>query len=144
MCYTASVLVPCGFLLTFDVLRGELVRFHLGLCVANVGLVVLVRVLVGMLCPNVGPPSEVAQGPHLALSLGYAPSEMVSLVGGANLVEIYVSFLCDAVYLSPNFVGGIVGVGFRRAWVRSAAVRVVASYEESLGKDSDSTKNCIV
>ena len=49
---------------------------------AHIGVVVLVRVLVGMLCNHVGPPLEVARGPHLALSLGYAPSEVVSLVGG--------------------------------------------------------------
>ena len=82
MCYNGAVLVPCGFLLPFDVLRGELVWFHLGLCVAHVGVVVLVCVLVGMLCTHVGPSSEVAQGPRLALSLGYAPLEVVSLVGG--------------------------------------------------------------
>ena len=73
MCYTGDVLVPCGFLLHFDMLRGALVWCHLGLCVAHIGVVVLVRVLVGILCPHVGPPSEVEQGPRLALSLGYAP-----------------------------------------------------------------------
>ena len=82
MCYTGAVLLPLGFLLTFDVLWGPLVRFHLGLGVAHVGVVVLVCVLVGMLCPHVGPPSEVSQGPRLPLSLEYAPSEVVSLVGG--------------------------------------------------------------
>ena len=49
-------LVPCGFLLRFDVLQGALVWFHLGLCVAHVGVVVLVSVLVRMLCPHVVPP----------------------------------------------------------------------------------------
>ena len=31
--YTGTVLLPCGFLLPFDVLRGALVQCHLGLCV---------------------------------------------------------------------------------------------------------------
>ena len=82
MCYKGAVLVPCGFLLPFDVLRGGLVRCHLGLFLAHVRVVVLVRVLVGILCTHVGPPSEVAQGTHMVLYLGYAPLEVVSLVGG--------------------------------------------------------------
>ena len=49
---------------------------------SHVGVVILVRVLVDFFCPNVGPPLEVAQEMRLALSLGYAPSEAVSLVGG--------------------------------------------------------------
>ena len=81
MCYTGAVLVPWGFMLPFDVLRGELVWCHMGLCVEHVGVVVLVRVLVEMLLPHLGPTSEVLQGPRLAFSLGYAPSEVVSLVG---------------------------------------------------------------
>ena len=56
MCYTGAVLVLCGFLVPFDVLCGALVQCHMGLCVAHVGVVVLVRVMVGMLCPHVGPP----------------------------------------------------------------------------------------
>ena len=76
---TVLFLVPCGFLLPFDVLRGESVRCHLVLCLAHVGVVVLVRVLVGILCPHVGPPSEVVQGTHAVLSLGYAPLDEVSI-----------------------------------------------------------------
>ena len=81
MCYTGAVLVTWGFLLPFDVLRGELIRCHLGLYVAHVGVVVLVHVLVGMLCLHVGPPLEVYQGPRMVLYLGYAPLEVVSPVG---------------------------------------------------------------
>ena len=57
----------------------------------HVGVFVWVRVLVGMLCPHVGPPSEVAQSPHVEFSLGYAPSEVVSLVGEC-LVEDFCKF----------------------------------------------------
>ena len=113
----------------------------MGLCVAHVGVVVLVRVLVGMICPHVGPPSEVAQGPRLAFSLGYAPSEVVSLVGGAALLNIYASCLRDALCVSPNVVSGIVGFRLRREWVRSAAACVTASFKYSLGKVSVSGKN---
>ena len=60
MCYTGDLVVPWGFTLTFDVLRGALVWCHMVLCGAHVDLVVLVRVLVGMICTLVGPPSEVA------------------------------------------------------------------------------------
>ena len=74
-------MVPWGFTLPFDVLWGALVRCNLGLCGAHVEVVVLVRVLVGMLCTFVGPPSEVAQGPRVSLFMGYAPPEVVSLGG---------------------------------------------------------------
>ena len=103
---------------------------------ALVGVVVLVRVLVEMLCPNVGPPSEVAQGKRLVLSLGNALSESVSLVGGAALVKISVSCLSAAVCFPPNVVSGLVGVGLIRVCVRSAAAYVDASCGNSLGKVS--------
>ena len=82
MYYTGVVFVPCRFLMPFDMPWGALVLFHLGLCVAHIGVVVLVSFLVGILCTHVGPPSEVAQGTHMVLYLGYAPLEVVSLVGG--------------------------------------------------------------
>ena len=82
MCYTGAVLVTWGFLLPFDVLRGELIRCHLGLYVAHIEVVLLLRVLIWMLCPYVVPPLEVLHEPLMELSLGYAPSEMVSRVGG--------------------------------------------------------------
>ena len=88
MFYTGAILVSWGFPLPFDVLRGELAQYHMGFYGAHVGLVVLVRVLVGMICPLVVPPSEMAQGPRLELYLGYAPSEMVSL-GGEGLGEYF-------------------------------------------------------
>ena len=141
MCYTGAVLVPCGFLLPFDVLWGTLVRFHLVLCVSHFGVVVLVRVLVGMLFPHVGPPLEVPQGLSLALSIGYAPLEVVSLLGGAALVNISEIFLGTSVCLSPNVVSGLVGVELRRAWVRSVAAYVAASCEGSIGKVNVSGKN---
>ena len=49
---------------------------------AHVGVIILVRVLVGMLCNHVGPPSDVAQGKRLVLYLGHSSLEAVSLVGG--------------------------------------------------------------
>ena len=76
MCYTGTLVVPWGFPLTFDVLQGALVWCHLGLCGAHIEVVVLVRVLVVMLCPIVGPPSEVAQGPRMELPMGYSPLEL--------------------------------------------------------------------
>ena len=112
---------------------------------AHVGSVVLVSILVGMLCPHVGPPSEVAQGPYLALSLGYAPLEVMSkLGGGAALVNICESLLSAAVLLSPNTVIGIVRVGMRRAWVRSSAACVVESCGYILGKVSVARKKYVV
>ena len=69
---------------------------------------------------------------------------MVSLVGGANLVEIYVSFLSDAVYLSPNFVGGIVGVGFSRSCVSCTSVFVAVYFYFILGKGIIDGKNYAV
>ena len=83
-----------------------------------------------------GPPLNVEQGPRMALYLGYPPSEVVSLVGGAALVNISASFLIAAFCLSPNVVSGLVGVGLRRAWVRSADACVAASFEYSVGKVS--------
>ena len=84
-----------------------------------------------------------AQELRLALSLGYAPSEVVSL-GGGGLVKISGSCLRDAVCLSPNAMSGIVGVGLSKAWVRSAAAYVAASFDDSLGKVSVVRKNSVV
>ena len=67
----------------------------------RVEVIVLVRVLVVIICPLVGPPSEVAQGPRLELPLGYAPLEVVSFVGGGGLVEYFRKFIegrCLLVY----------------------------------------------
>ena len=47
----------------------------------HVEVIVLVHVLVGIRCSLVGPPSEVVKGMRLALPIGYATSEVVSLVG---------------------------------------------------------------
>ena len=94
------------------------------------------RVLVGMICPLVGPPLEVAQFLRLVLPLGYAPSEVVSLVGGAALVNISASCLRYAVFFSPDDVSDLVGVGLMRAWVSSSAACFAASFEDILGKVS--------
>ena len=59
----------------------------------RIEVIVLVRVLVGMICPLAGTPLEVAHGLLLELLLGYSPSEVVSLVGGGNLVEYFSKFL---------------------------------------------------
>ena len=57
VCYTDAVLVTFVFLMTFDLLQGALVCCHLGLYVARFRVVVLVRVLVGILCPHTDLPS---------------------------------------------------------------------------------------
>ena len=57
---------PCGiqvlfwYLVGFCCLLREVVWCHLGLCVAHVGVVVLVIFLIGILCPHMVPHSEVA------------------------------------------------------------------------------------
>ena len=50
--------------------------------------IILVRALVLMIGPLVIPLSEVAQGPCIVLPLGYEPLDVVSLVGGAALLNI--------------------------------------------------------
>ena len=79
-----------------------------------------------------GPNLEVAQGALIELLLGYSPLDVawgpydvvafhlsvVSLVGGANMLNISASFFRAGVCLFPNVVSGIVGVGLRRTWVR--------------------------
>ena len=47
----------------------------------SVEVIILVRILVRIIFPLVGPPSEVVQGPRLEMPLGYAPSEVVSIGG---------------------------------------------------------------
>ena len=54
--------------------------------------------------------------------------------GGGDLVKISVICLRADFCLSPNVVGGLVGVGFRRAWVRSVYACVASYFEDSLGK----------
>ena len=65
-------------------------------------------------------------------------------MGGAALVNISASCQRAAVCLSPNFVSGLVGVGLRRAWVRSASACVATSFEEIIGKVSVAEKNAVV
>ena len=137
-------MVPCGFLLSFDVVRGALVWYHMGLCGAHVEKVFLVRILVKMLCTIFGLPSEVAQGPSLALSMGYVPSDVVSLGGESVLVKISVSCLRGAVCLSPNVVSGLVGVGLRRVWVRSTSACVAAPFKDIIDKVSVAVKNSVL
>ena len=59
-------------------------------------------------------------------------------------MNISASFRSAAVCLSPNVVSGLVGVVFRKEWVRSAAVCVDASLEDSLGKVSVSRGKSVV
>ena len=61
--------------------------------------------------------------------------------GGAALVKISTILRSSDVCFPPNVVSGLVGVGLRRAWVRSAIAFVAASLEDSLGKISVSGKN---
>ena len=61
--------------------------------------------------------------------------------GGDALLNVSTSFRSAAVCLSPNDVSGLVGVGLRRGWVRSAAACVDASLEDSIGKVSVSGGN---
>ena len=77
----------------------------------------------------------------MSLSLGYATSEVASLVGGADLVNISVSFRSAAVCLSPYFASGLVGVGLRREWVIPTNECIATSLEDSIGKVSVSGEN---
>ena len=72
------------------------------------------------------------QGPRLEFPLGYAPSEVVLLVKGAALLKISDICLRDAACLSCNNVSGILGVGSRRAWVRSSDECIAAPFDEIL------------
>ena len=51
-------------------------------------------------------------------------------------MKISVSFRSADVFLFPNVLGGLVGVGLRRTWVRSTSACVSESLEDSLGKVS--------
>ena len=51
-------------------------------------------------------------------------------------MNISASCLRDDVCLSPIVVSGLLGVGFRRAWVRSEAACVAAYFEDSIFKVS--------
>ena len=64
----------------------------------------------------------------MAFYMGYAPSEVVSLGGGAAVVNISAICLSAAVCLSPTVVSGLVGFGLRRVLVRSAAACVYISF----------------
>ena len=52
----------------------------------RVAAIVSVHVLVEMIYPLVGPPSELAQGLRLMLPLGCAPLEVVSIGGLSGLI----------------------------------------------------------
>ena len=73
-------------------------------------------------------------------------SGVCNLVGGVTcegdaLSKISASCRSAAVCLSPDVLSGIVGVGLRRAWVRSTAACVAESLEDIIGKVSVARKN---
>ena len=49
------------------------------------------------------------------------------------MVNISASFLRVAVFLSPNSVSGVVGIGLRRVWVRSVATCIASSFDNTIG-----------
>ena len=53
--------------------------------------------------------------------------------GGGAMLKISASCSSYSICLSPNVVSGLVGGGFRRAWVRSATAYVAASFDDILG-----------
>ena len=57
-------------------------------------------------------------------------------LGAAAMLKIPSICFRDTIYLSPNVVGGLVGVGFRRAWVRSESACVSASFDDIIGNVS--------
>ena len=61
--------------------------------------------------------------------------------GGVAMVKISASCLRVAVFLSPNAVSGLVGVGLRRAWVRSLAACVAAYFDDIIGNVSEAGGN---
>ena len=64
--------------------------------------------------------------------------------GGSDLLKMSASFWSYAACLSPDVMSGIVGVGLRRVWVRSAAACIAKSLEDILGKVSVSRKQSVV
>ena len=64
--------------------------------------------------------------------------------GGSDLLKMSASFWSYAACLSPDVMSGIVGVGLRRVWVRSAAACVAKSLEDILGKVSVARKKSVV
>ena len=96
-------------------------------------MIVSVRVLIEIICHLVGPPSEVVQGTLMEFLLGYSPSEVVLLAGGAAMLNISSSCFRAAVCLSSNVVSVLVGVGLSSSWVRSEAACVVTSFDVILG-----------
>ena len=104
----------------------------------------MVRVLVGIICTLVVPHFEVSHGAASGISSGVCTLEGgVSWVGTA-LVKISASCLMAAVFLSPNDVSEIVGVGLKRKWVRSTSTCVAASFEDIIGNVSVARKFCSV
>ena len=82
VCYTYVLTATWGFLFLFYVLKGAWVLCHWGLCGVHVEVIILLRVLVIIICPLLGPLFEVEQGLFLVLPLEYAPLEVMSLVEG--------------------------------------------------------------
>ena len=107
-------------------------------------MTVLVRLMVGIIYLLVGPPSEVAQGTLLELLLGYSPLEVVSLVGGAAMLNISASGFRAAVCLSPNVVSGIVGVWLMRVCMRSTAACVSTYFDDIIGNVRFDGENSVV
>ena len=60
--------------------------------------------------------------------------------GGADILKISVRWFRGAVCLSPNIVSGLVGVGLRRVWVRSASACVAASFDDIISNVRDTGK----
>ena len=58
-----------------------------------------------------------------------------------NILKFCFSY---AVCLLPNFVSGLLGVGLRGDWVRSAATYVTVSFEDILGNGGVSGENSMV
>ena len=50
--------------------------------------------------------------------------------GGASMLNISLSCYRDTVYLCSNFVYGLVGIGLRRVWMRSAAAYVDEYFDD--------------
>ena len=63
--------------------------------------------------------------------------------GGATMLNISASCFRGDFFLSPSVLSGLLGVGLRRVWVRSAVACDAASFDDILGNVRVAGKNFV-